>query len=217
MSIRFLVVLIALCTSVTGCSGGVKQYIVSTRSRQGDAALASGNLADAALAYRLALQLAPSDAHARAGLAQVQIRIAVKDYQTSKFEEALAALSVASKYDPQSVRVAEVRSEIEQARTNRAIVVSNYPTYRETGRQLRRAYLELKTLDGKIVLALLHFDYTYDSEQLATAIRTSYTLGGEVARNTQRLIAYRQSVEAGSAAAAAAETLTPAASLLPLP
>jgi len=108
-------------------------------------------------------------------------------------------------------------AEIEQARTKRAIVVSNYPTYRETGRQLRRAYLELKPLDAKIILALQKFDYTYDSGQLSTAIRTSYTLGGEVARNTQRLIAYRQLVEAGSPNVGSGEPLAPAASLLPLP
>jgi tetratricopeptide (TPR) repeat protein len=216
MRLRLILSLLVLCT-VCGCSSGVKEYIVSVRSHQGDMALAAGNLQDAALSYRLALQLDPGDPHARAGLAQVQLRIAVKDYQTSKFDDALAAVAVAAKYDPQSVRVAEVRAEIEQARLKRQIVVSNYPTYRETGRQLRRAYLELKTLNAKIIAALLRFDYTYDSGQLSTAIRTSFTLGEEVAHNTQRLIAYRQLVEAGSPAAKGSEALAPAASLLPLP
>jgi len=217
MHIRLLILALALGAGVSGCAGGVKQYIVSTRIHQGDMALANGNLQDAALSYRLALQLAPSDAHARAGLAKVQLAIAFKDYQNSKFEDALAAVAVAAKYDPQSVRVAELRAELAQARTNRAIVISNYPTYRETGRQLRRAYLDLKPLDTKVILALLRFDYTYDAAQLSTAIRTSYTLGGEVARNTQRLIAYRQLVQAGSPTASGAEPVAPAASLLPLP
>jgi tetratricopeptide (TPR) repeat protein len=213
-AVRFFVFM--LCGALCGCVGGVTQYLVSTRSHQGDLALANGNLPDAALAYRLALQLEPNDAHARAGLAQVQIRIAYKDYQAAKFENALAALAIASKYDPQSVRVAALKSEIAQARVNREIVVANYPTYRETGRALRRSYLELKTLDARIVLALLRFDYSYDSGQLATAIRDSYILGGEVSRNTSRLIAYRQLVESGSPATGAT-SLESGGSILPLP
>ena len=216
---RFLVfsVLASVCIATSGCGSGVRGYIVSMRSHQGDLALASGNLQDAQLAYRLALQLAPNDVHARAGLAQVQIRIAAKDYETSKFEDALAALAIASKYDPQSVRVAALRSEIEQARVNREIVLSNYPTYSETGRALRRSYVALKTLNGKIITALLRFDYTYDAAQLTAAIRASISLQQEVARNTNRLISYRQLVQAGAPTEASGETLAPAASLLPLP
>ncbi|MBV9646663.1 MAG: tetratricopeptide repeat protein [Candidatus Eremiobacteraeota bacterium] len=212
-----LITLGLVCASSWGCSGGVKHYIVSMRSHQGDLALATGNLQDAQLAYRLALQLAPNDAHARDGLAQVQIRIAAKDYQASKFEDALAALAVASKYDPQSVRVAALRSEIEQARVNRQIVLSNYPTYSETGRALRRSYIALKTLNTKIISSLLRFDYTYDAAQLTQAIRTSLSLQQEVARNTSRLISYRQLVQAGAPTAAGNEPLSPGASLLPLP
>lgn len=200
-----------------GCAGGVQGYIVSMRSHQGDLALQHGNLQDAALAYRLALQLDPTDQHTRAGLAAVQTRLATKYYQASKFEDALAALTIAARYDPQSVRIAELRSEIEQARVNRAIVLSNYPTYRETGRQLRRGYLALKPLTARIILALQRFDYTYDASQLSTAIRTSYTLGEEVTRSTNHLRVYRQLVEAGSPAGHAGEPLAPAASLLPLP
>jgi tetratricopeptide (TPR) repeat protein len=202
---------------LTGCAGGVQGYIVSMRSHQGDLALQHGNLQDAALAYRLALQLDPTDQHARAGLAKVQTGLATKYYQASKFEDALAALTIAARYDPQSVRIAELRSEIEQARVNRAIVLSNYPTYRETGRQLRRGYLALKPLTARIILALQRFDYTYDSTQLSTAIRTSYTLGEEVTRSTNHLRLYRQLVEAGSPVGRGAEPLAPAASLLPLP
>jgi len=217
MHLRTLVLALAVCLGLPGCGGGgLMQYIVATRNHQGDLALAAGNLPDAAIAYKLALQFAPDDQHARAGLARVQLGIAVKDYQAAKLEDALAALAVASKYDPQSVRVAEVRAEIEQARIKREIVVSNYPIYRENGRALRRAYLELKTLDAKIIEALQRFDYTFDPTQLSTAIRTSYTLGEEVTKNTNHLISFRQLVEAGSPSASS-EPLAPGASLLPLP
>jgi tetratricopeptide (TPR) repeat protein len=202
---------------LTGCSGGLKQYIVSARNHQGDMALANNNLQDASLAYRLALQIAPDDAHARAGLAEVQLKLAVLQYQASRFEDALASLAIAAKYEPQSVRVAEVRSEIEQARVKREIVLSNYPTYRETLRQIRLAHRDLRTLDLKIVAALQRFDYTYESGQLTQALKNSYILNEEVAKTTNRLVSFRQLVEAGAPATGGAEPLAPAASLLPLP
>lgn len=209
---------LAASASLCGCSGGgLKHYIVSTRNDQGDMALAHGNLQDASLSYRLALQMDSQDEHARAGLAQVQLRLAVQQYQGSRFEDALASLAVAAKYDPQSVRVAEVRSEIEQARVKREIVLSNYPTYRETGRQIQRAYRDLRALNLKIVASLQRFDYTYDSGQLTQAIQNSYLLGEEVNKNTNRLISFRQLVEAGAPSATGTEPLAPAASLLPLP
>jgi tetratricopeptide (TPR) repeat protein len=212
------VLAVSAAASLCSCSGGgLKSYIVSTRNDQGDMGLAHGNLQDASLAYRLALQLDPKDAHARAGLAEVQLRLAVQQYQSSKFEDALASLAVAAKYDPQSVRVAEIRSEIEQARVKREIVLSNYPTYSDTARQIQRAYRDLRALNLKIVGALQRFGYTYDSGQLTQAIQNSYLLGEEVNKNTNRLISFRQLVEAGAPGAAGAEPLAPAASLLPLP
>ncbi len=213
-SIVFALALAAL--TLGGCAGGgLKQYIVTMRNHQGDLSLGRGNLVDASLGYRLALQIAPGDAHARAGLAQVQVQIALKEYQASRFEDALASVAVAAKYDPGSVRVAELRAEIEQARVKREIVLSNYPTYRETLRQIQRAYRDLRTLDARIVVGLQRFSYTLDSAQLAQAIENSYLLGGEVQKYTGRLITFRQLVEAGAPNGSA--PLAPAASLLPLP
>jgi tetratricopeptide (TPR) repeat protein len=210
---------IVLVAAASGCSGGIQQEIVTTRNHQGDLAMANGNYADAALAYRLALQLSPKDEHARAGFAAVQLKLADQLYQNSKFDEALAALAVAAKYDPQSVRLAALRSEIDDARIKREIVVSNFPAYRDNEISIRKSYVQLKTQSAAVVAALQRFDYTYDSAQLSKAIRASYELNSEVGRLTQRLINYRQLVESGSPEQKAAEapTTSSAASLLPLP
>jgi len=204
---------------VSGCAGGIADAVVSTRNHQGDLALGNHNYADAALAYKLALQLSPDDAHARAGLADVQLRIADELYENSKFDDALAALAIAAKYDPQSVRLAALRSEIDDARLRREIVVSNYPTYRETAIALRRSYEQLNTQNHEAVAAIQRFDYTFDSNMLAKAIRDSFELNQEVGRLTQRLINFRQLVESGAtpSSGAAESPASSAASLLPLP
>ena len=205
-------------TLLGGCaSGGVTGFIVATRNHQGDVALANRNYPDAATAYRLALRLAPDDVHARAGFAAVQLQIAAEDYTLSKFDDALAALAIAAKYDPESVRLAELRAEVEQARVKREIVLSNYPTYGDTGLALRRAYAQLRKDSNAIVATLQRFDYTYDANELSKAIRASKMLNAEVARLTARLENYRQLVESGSPERSADAPLAPAASLLPLP
>jgi hypothetical protein len=214
---RILTLGALVATACSGCAGSLTQYIVQTRNDQGDRSLANGNLTDADLAYRLALRLAPSDPHARAGLAAVQLKIAARDYTQSKFDDALAAVAVAEKYDPESVRLAQLRSEIEQARVKRQIVLSNYPTYKETGRSLRRSYAQLRVQSNAIVAMLQRFDYTYDSNELTSAIRASYQLGSDVARLTSRLENYRQLVDAGAPETGATAPLAPAGSLLPLP
>ena len=220
-SVRSKITIVAIAVGALllgGCSGGgLKNYIVGMRNHQGDLSLDHGNLVDASLGYRLALQLDPHDEHARAGLAAVQVKLAIQLYQASKFEDALAAVAVVSKYDPGSVRIAELRSEIEQARVKREIVLSNYPTYRETLRQIQRAYRDLRTLDARIVIGLQRFSYTLDSTQLAQAITNSYLLNEEVQKGTGRLITFRQLVEAGAPTAKGSAPLAPAASLLPLP
>jgi lipopolysaccharide biosynthesis regulator YciM len=201
----------------TGCAGGISQFIVQTRNHQGDLALENKNYPDAALAYRLAIGVAPNDEHARAGLAAVQLDIAAQEYTRAHFDDALAALAVAAKYEPQSVRLAELRAEVQQARVKREIVLSNYPTYRETGLALRKSYAQLRVQANAIVASLQRFDYTYDSTELVKAIRQSSLLTGDVARLTSRLGNYRQLVEAGSPDRNGSAPLAPAASLLPLP
>lgn len=209
--------LLATLPALTGCAGPIASFIVQTRNHQGDLALANRNFTDAALAYRLALRVAPDDSHARAGLAAVQLQIAAQEYEHSKFDDALDALAVAAKYDPDSVRLAELRLEIQQARVKRQIVLSNYPTYSETGLALRKAYAQLSRQSNAIVASLQRFDYSYDSSELVEAIRQSNQLNAEVAHLTARLVNYRQLVESGSPDRSGQTPLAPAASLLPLP
>lgn len=216
-TIATLALALAVALGVTGCAGSIENGIVSTRNHQGDLAIDNGNFTEAARSYRLALQLAPDDEHARAGLASVQLKIADQLYQNSKFDEAVAALAVAAKYDSTSVRLAALRSEIDDARIKREIVVSNYPTYRETGVTIRRSYANLNSQSAEVLAALQRFDYTYDSAQLSKAIRASLELNQEVGRLTSRLIAFRRLVESGSPRDASDASVSSAASLLPLP
>jgi len=212
--------LIAACTALSlgtaGCATAVAQWIVRERNHQGDVALQHRSYPDASVAYQLALKLDPTNAHARSGLVAVQIRLAQTFFAASKFEEAIDALAVASRYSPRDDRVQSLRSEIEQAEIKRDIVVSNYPAYKVTGTSIQRAYNQLKTQNSEILLALKRFDYTYDTADLAAAIRQSYLLNEEVARLTNRLQVYRQLVESG-VPENATESLAPPASLLPLP
>jgi tetratricopeptide (TPR) repeat protein len=201
----------------TGCARTVERFIVQTRNHQGDVSLERKDLPGAALAYRLALRVAPQDAHARAGLAAVQLRIAAQQYTLSKFDDALAALAIAARYDPDSVRLAELKTEVQQARVKREIVLSNYPTYKETGLGLRRSFAQLHLQSNAIVATLQRFDYSYDASELVKAIGASKQLGADVTRLTARLNNYRQLVEAGSPERSADTPLVPAASLLPLP
>jgi hypothetical protein len=217
--IRFFRIALAalVIASSTGCASSIKGWIVSTRDHQGDVAMAGGSYRDASLAYRLALQVSPRDEHARAGLTEAQLQVAGNDFRTSKFDDALAALSVAAKYDPQNTRLAELRSEIEQAKIKRLIVLSNYPTYKENAVVIRTAYLNLNALNKRILTELAAFSYSYDTENLTRAIRDSYELEQEVARNRRRLVAYRQLVESGVPTGEASGSLSPPASILPLP
>ncbi|MGH7747039.1 MAG: hypothetical protein ACREQ5_20125 [Candidatus Dormibacteria bacterium] len=200
-----------------GCANGLSNLIVQTRVAQGQAAIDHGNLADARIAFRLALALDPNDARARAGLATVLTEQAAIAYRNSKFDEALADLGVAAHYQPQNVRVAELRNEVGQARVRREIVLSNFPAYRETNVTLRRSYALLRTQIGAIVTLLQRFGYTYDSSEVGRAIQASYELNAEVARLTSRLTSYKTLVDAGAPAASRQGATAPGGSLLPLP
>ncbi len=212
-----IVVLAVGVLMMAGCAGSLSTFIVQQRNHQGDLAIEQNNAAEAAVAYKLALRIAPRNEHARDGLATVQLQLAKQYFQASKFDDALDALAVAAKYDPQSIRLAALRSEVEQARVGREIVLSNYPTYRETGFILRHSYAQLRPQSNAIVATLQKFDYSFDPAQLNRAIIASAQLSADVARLTARLKNYRQLVEAGAPERSATAPLAPAASLLPLP
>jgi tetratricopeptide (TPR) repeat protein len=208
---------IGLTVALQGCAGTVESWIVNTRVNQGDVALERGSLHDAETAYRLALRVNPHNQRARAGYSQVSIAIAQVDYRKGDFDDALVTLDQAQKYDPQSVRLQALRSEIQDARLKREIVISNYPTYQKAGLQIQEAYSTLNEQNKAVLKSLKRFTYTYDTQDLTRAIQDSYELQLDVAKNTNRLIAYRQLVESGVPAAEKAETTAPSGSLLPLP
>ena len=64
---------------------------------------------------------------------------------------------------------------------------------------------------------LKRFGYTFDADDLTAAIKRSYELQLEVAKNTNRLIVYRQLVTSGVPETPSQSTTFGAASLLPLP
>jgi len=215
MGIR-LALLCAAAFTLSGCGSAVERWIVDTRVHQGDVALERGSVTEAQLAYRLALRVDPSDPRARTGYAEAAAEEALREYRNGKLDDALSTISDASRYEPQSVRLAALRSEIEQAKIKREIVVANYPAYRETGAAIRRSYEQLKTMNANIVTDLLKFNYSYNINDLNRAIQQSYELNLEVARNTNRLVGFRQLVESGVPTPKAAQIAAPA-SLLPLP
>lgn len=206
-----------LAVGTTGCASSIAQWIVRTRNHQGDVATAHANYADASNAYQLALKIDPNDAHARDGLVTVQLRLAQAYFTAARFDDAIDALAVASKYSPNDERVRGLRGQIEQSQIQRDIVLSNYPAFRVSGASIQRSYGQLKTQVQDISTALKRFDYTYDTNDLSAAIRGSYVLNDEVTRLTNRLVLYRQLVESGVPEAATEKNLAPPASLLPLP
>lgn len=210
---------LALLAGSSACAGPVEQWVVDTRVRQGDAAIAKGNYTEAQLAYNLALKVDPANERARAGYSTVAAQIAESEYKAGHLDDALATLTKAAAYDPQSVRMQALRSQVEQAKIKREIVVSNYPIYKETAAQIRKSYALLSLQNKAITDGLKKFDYTYNINELNKAIQNSYELNLDVARNTNKLIAFRQLVEAGVPGdkTTADPGLAAPASLLPLP
>jgi tetratricopeptide (TPR) repeat protein len=213
------VALLVALTTLTGCAGGVKNWIADTRVHQGDVAFERGNLREAELEYRLALRVNPKDPRARAGFTQVALQLADADYRSGSFDDAVATLDEAAKYDPQNVRIAALRAQIDDAKLKREIVSSNYPTYQTALKQIQSAYSSLTDDDKQIMRHLRRFQFTYNTSELTSAIQLSYQLQQDVAKNTNRLIAYRQLVESGIPApkGQAATSGTSTQSLLPLP
>ena len=212
MALLPLIAVIAL----SGCAGSIESWIVRTRDHQGDRALAGGNIKDAALAYRLALDIDPNDAHARAGAISVQLQLAEEAYRNGKLEEAINQMSIALKIAPKDPSVLDLQQQLSEARLKREIVISNYPTYKAAGQDLVRSYVQLRTLIDAVVVSLKRFQYSYDTVDITKAIENSTELTTDMTRNTARLVRFRQVVETGTGQSEAVHLAAPS-SLLPLP
>lgn len=212
-------VIAAVCgvAILSGCAGSVERWIVNTRVHQGDVALARGDARDAELAYRLALRVNPRDPKARTGYVEASAALARIEYTKGSFDDALAVVDEGLSVEPQSVRLAALKATIDQAKLQREIVLSNYPTYRAAGAEIQHAYARLNVTNGLLLRNLKRFGYTFDSNELTAAIKRSYEMELEIARNTNRLILYRQLVTSGAPEAAGESTTFGAGSLLPLP
>ncbi len=202
---------------LTGCAGPIENWIVNTRVHQGDAALAHGNVNDAALAYRLALRVDPSNGRARAGFVQAAAELAQVQYSKGAFDEALATVEGGLAVDPQSLRLAALKTTVDQAKLKREIVISNYPTYHAAGLEIQRAYAQLNVTNALLLRSLKRFGYTFDADDLTAAIKRSYELQLDIVKNTNRLIVYRQLVTSGVPETPAESAATGTTSLLPLP
>jgi hypothetical protein len=139
------------------------------------------------------------------------------EYAKGSFDDALATVDEGLAIDSQSVRLAALKATIDQAKLQREIVLSNYPTYRAAGLEIQRAYQQLNATNALLLRNLKRFGYTFDTDELTTAIKRSYELQLDLAKNTNRLILYRQLVTSGVPEAPAESTTFGAASLLPLP
>lgn len=212
-----LPIALALALTLCGCAGPIEHWIVNVRVHQGDAALLRGNVRDAALAYGLALRVDPADARARAGYVEAAAGLAKDEYTNGDFEDAMATIAHGLTVDPQSVRLAGLKTTIEQARLKREIVISNYPTYGQSGLAIEKAYVQLDSINKLLLRSLHRFGYTFDANDLTDAIKRSYELQLEVSKNTNRLIVYRQLVTSGVPASTSTITTGNASSLLPLP
>lgn len=202
---------------LTGCAGPIERWIVNTRIHQGDVALYRGNARDAALAYKLALRVDPYNAVARSDYVMAAVALARQEYDRGDFDDGLATVNAGLAVDPQSAPLAASKTTIESAKLKREIVVSNYPTYRVSGLEIARAYQQLNVANALVLRDLHHFADTFDSEDLTSAIKRSYELQLDIAKNTNRLIVYRQLVSSGVPETPSQSTTFGAASLLPLP
>jgi tetratricopeptide (TPR) repeat protein len=211
--------MVALCgvTLLTGCAASIERWIVHTRVHQGDVALARGDARDAELAYRLALRVDPNDPQARSGFVEAAAALARLEYTKGSFDDALATVDLGLRVDPQSAGLAALKATIDQAKLQREIVITNYPTYRAAGLEIQRAYVQLNATNALLMRDLKRFGFTFDTNELTSAIKTSYELELEVAKNTNRLIVYRQLVSSGIPEAPSQSTTFGASSLLPLP
>lgn len=216
LGLRHALAAALLAAGTTGCASSIQHWIVDTRVHQGEAALDRGNVRDAELAYRLALHVDPKDPRARAGYVRAAAGLAQAQYAKGGFDSALGTIKDGLAVDPQSVRLAALERTIEQARLKREIVISNYPSYREAGLALQRAYQQLDVTNRQLLTSLKRFGYTFDADDLTAAMKRSYELELDIARNGNHLALYRQLVTSG-APETQAEPAAGTSSLLPLP
>jgi tetratricopeptide (TPR) repeat protein len=217
MFISRVVVAICAVALLSGCAASIERWIVNTRVHQGEIAMAHGNARDAELAYRLALRVNPKNPAARAGFVEAAAALGEVEYTKGSFDDALATVDDGLAVDPQSVRLAAMKATIEQAKLQREIVLSNYPTYRTAGLEIQHAYQQLNATNALLLKNLKRFGYTFDSNELTAAIKRSYELQLDTTRLTNRLIVYRQLVTSGTPEAPQESTTFGAGSLLPLP
>jgi tetratricopeptide (TPR) repeat protein len=211
-------VVAALCiAALPSCAGPIERWIVNTRVHQGAVALVRGDARDAALAYRLALRVDPRNPQARAGFVDAAAELAHLEYGRGDFDDALATVDGGLAVDPQSAPLAALKATIDQAKLKREIVLTNYPTYRAAGLEIQRAYTQVNAINALLLRSLKRFGYTFDTDQLTAAIKRSYDLQLEIAKDTNRLIVYRQLVSSGAPEVPSEATTFGAASLLPLP
>lgn len=203
--------------ALSGCAGAIERWIVSTRVHQGDVALARGDVRDAELAYRLALRINPKDPLARTGFVDAAAELARVEFSKGAFDDALETVDGGLALDPQSARLNALKITVGQAKLKREIVVSNYPTYHAAGLEISRSYAQLDATNALLLHNLKRFSYTFDTEDLTAAIKQSYELELDIAKDTNRLIVYRQLVSTGAPEVPSESTTFGAASLLPLP
>jgi hypothetical protein len=216
-NVRRALLCLAGAALLASCAGPIERWIVNTRVHQGDVALVRGDARDAALSYRLALRVDPSDEQARSGFVEAAVELARIEYTKGSFDDALATVNGGLSLDPQSAALSALKATIEQAKLKREIVLTNYPTYRAAGLEIQRAYAQLNVTNAILLRNLKRFGYTFDTEHLSTAIKISYELQLEIAKDTNRLIVYRQLVSSGVPETPAESTTFGTASLLPLP
>lgn len=211
------VVAVVAAVALSGCAGSIRHWITSTRVHQGEVAMERDNVRDAELAYRLALRVDPSNVRARAGFVAAAAGLAQAQYARAAFEDALVTIREGLAVDPSSVRLAGLKNEIDNAKLKREIVISNYPAYHAVGAQIAQAYAALDLTNKHLRLSLKRFSYTFDADDLTTAIKRSYEMQLDLAKDTNRLIAYRQIVTSGVPAVATQGSASTTTSLLPLP
>lgn len=209
----------ALCgvLALAGCASSIERWIVNTRVHQGDVALVRGNARDAELSYGLALRVNRQDPRARAGYVQAAAELARQEFSKGAFDDALATVDSGLAVNSQSATLAALKTTIDQAKLKREIVVSNYPTYHAAGVEIAHAYQQVDAANALLLKDLRRFGYTFDSDDLTAAIKRSYELELELAKNTNRLILYRQLVSSGMPEVPSQSTTFGASSLLPLP